>query len=181
MKYFIHLRWLLPLVLVGVVIWHSLLSTSVVSVFTPLLERTTYVSQLLPAARVELSGSKLVLLQEPVYIDVTLPVRTSAVEIELVTTADSPYLRLGVQQGAAWDFSFPDVARISTSQDQRYRLRVTNFPYFESGYRLRFLISVPNFSARSIIITGAYVNIERQPFSWQWLTKAVEGFPDHIL
>ncbi len=181
MSHLVHLRWLVPTVIVGTVLYLTLGSTAPQEVKTNFSDRRPLVDVLLPASRVERVGTSLALLREPVYVDVTLPLRSMAATLELEVTATSAPLKLGVQRGAGWDIVFPEVVITERSGSRFYTLRVAEFPYLEPGYRLRFVVSAPGLTPGSITVRGGRVTIERQPFSWSWLGALLGRFPKNIL
>ena len=165
MKYFVHLRWILPVAIVGSTLWQIFFSTVLAIGATNFIVSTPYLNMLLPASRVERVSGGVALIREPVYVDVRLPVRVASVELELKTTADSAPLRLGVQQGKDFNIVFPDVAVLKTATVQSYRLQVTDFSGLRPHHTLRFVLSAPGLKAGSIVVTGATVRFERLPFS----------------
>lgn len=182
MPYLTHLRWLTPLVVVSFVLWLALVSSRPIIVTTNFTSRTPVVDVLQPAARVTRTPAGVALRQEPVYVDVTLPLRARAVTLELNVDAASPLFKLGVQQGPGFDISFPkDVATYQGGATRRYILRTGTPFYREVGYRLRFVLSAPGFAPGSIVVQGGRVVIERAAFSWGWLGQRLHNFPRDLL
>lgn len=181
MPYLSHLRWLVPAIIIVTVLYLTLGSTSPLVVASNFSDRRALVDVLLPASRVERVGDNLTLVREPVYVDVTLPLRSSAVTLELEVSLSSVPLKLGVQQGAGWDIVFPETAVVERGRSRFYTLRVSEFKYLEPGYRLRFVVSAPGLSPGSIVVHRGRVTIERHPFSWGWLGALLGRFPKNIL
>lgn len=182
MPYLSHLRWLVPLTLVTVVLWCSVVSAQHYIVTTDFVNRTPLVDVLQPAARLTRVDAGIAVQQEPVYVDVTLPLRASAVTLELSVADTSPQFKLGVQQGPGFDILFPpDVAVYTGAGTRRYVLRAAAPFYREVGYRLRFILSSPGFTPGSIVVQRARITIERAPFSWGWFGSLMKNFPSNLL
>lgn len=175
MKYLRHLRWFAPTLLIGWVLWQSLVSPRPLVRVSSFIVRTPVLDVLLPAARVEARPQGVAVLREPVYIDVTLPPRARAATLELDVAEASAPLKLGLQQGAGFDISFPEIPVVAQGGTRRYTLRASEFTHLEPGYRLRFVISAPGTAPGSIVVQGARIAIERQPFSFAWLGAALKG------
>lgn len=171
MKYLIHVRWLLPAVLIGYVAWQALFASSTLTAETDFQVRAQYFDVLLPAGRVERTQAGIALESEPVYIDVRLPVRAKTAELEVVATAGSTPFKLGVQTGQDFAMALSEAPAEATAQGTVYRYRATDFPYLRAGHKLRFIISSPSLMPGSIVITHAHVSLERQAFSWVWLKE----------
>jgi hypothetical protein len=175
MKYVRYIRYAVPALLILYVVWQALLYTSAYIASSSLSERTPAIGVLLPAGRVEQGMSGVALMYEPVYLDVALPPRASAVTLELTTTVSSQPLRLGVRQGPGWDYVFPEVQVSEQGYQRTYRLRVGSWQYVEPTYALRFLVSVSGLVPGSIVFTGARVTVEREPFSFGWLVSRIQN------
>lgn len=164
MKYFVHLRWFIPVMLVGYSLWQIFFSTVPSVGVTNFLTPTPYFDVLLPPSRVARVPKGAALQQEPVYVDVHLPVRVISLELELAVTPDSAPLRLGVQPGVDFNLVFPDVAVLKTSEAQIYRLKVTDFTHLRPRHTLRFVLSAPGLVPGSVVVRGAKVRFERGLF-----------------
>lgn len=175
MKYIYYLRWVIPVLLIGWALQQALIAGDVLVSETDFRVRTPIIDVMLPASRVEAREQGVVLLSDPVYIDVTLPPRANAVTLELDVSAQSETLKLGVQQGPNFDIVFPDVMISDQAKFKRYSLRTSTFPHLEAGYKLRFMISAPNLTAGNITVLHARTIIERKPFSFAWLRAAIKG------
>lgn len=175
MKHLHHLRWIIPLAMVFGIAWQSLGAGAPLVRTTDFRVRTPVIDVLLPAARAEERPLGVALLKDPIYVDVTLPPRASAATLQLWVSAESEALKLGVQKGSGFDILFPDTNPVEQGDDRLYTLRVSEFAHLEPRYRLRFVISAPQLASGNILVKGARVEIERQPFSLAWLVAALKG------
>lgn len=171
MTYLRYLRYAAPAVLVLYVAWQGLFASGAFTADSRLIERTPALGVLLPAGRVESSSRGVALMREPVYVDVTLPLRARAVTLEITTTAESAPVSLGVRHGPGWDYVFPEAEVSEQGGHRTYRLAVSDWQYLEPGYALRFLISAPRLAPGSVVFEGARVKVEREPFSFSWLAE----------
>lgn len=176
-----HIRWLVPLALVSFVLWRGMGEAAPLVAQTNFAERTPIFDVLLPASRAESTPQGVALVREPVYVDVTLPLRARAATLELKVEPSSAPLKFGFQQGSGWDIAFPDVTVTDGKDARRYTLRVENFSHLEPGYRLRFVVSAPGLAPESIVVQSARVAVERQPFSWGWFSALMRRFPQDLL
>jgi hypothetical protein len=169
MKYTWHLRWVVPVLLVGAVLWQALFATSGLKATTDFVNRTPYFDVLLPAARAQRLEGGIALVQEPVYVDVRLPLRATSVTLSLSTTANSVPVKVGVQRSASFELLFPE-AEVTTDGDSRtYRVKVSDFPYLRPNSTLRFVLSVPGLAPGAVVVTQAEVSFERARFSFKAL------------
>jgi len=181
MKYAWHLRWVVPLVLVGFVVWEGLGATSALTAETLFQSRTPYVDVLQPAGRVTRTSGGVVINQEPVYIDVRLPVRAQAVnlELELVQvpppdlTVPSTYPRLGVQTAEGFAFTFMSDSPSLLGNTLYYRFPVAQLPYVRAGHVVRFIISVPSLTSHAVTVQSARVTVTREPLSLVWISAHI--------
>lgn len=181
MKFLPYVRWCVGFVIVGYVLWQAFISVSPVTQITDFVNRTPLFSVLLPAARVERVAQGMSLRQEPVYVDVRLPLRVQAIELELFSMPSSSNFKVAVQRGPGFELEFSPIEVLASAAETKYRVRVTDFPYLEPGTRVRFVISAPGLTPGAITVTRAQVTILRQPFSLAWLKSLARGFPERAL
>ncbi len=171
MTYVRYLRYLIPFVLVLYAAWQGLFASGVFAADSKLTERTPALGVLLPAGRVERGPDGVVLMHEPVYADVTLPLRSRRVTFEITTTAGSAPIRVGVRQGPGWDYVFPEAEVSEQGGYRTYQITVSDWQHLEPGYALRFLVSAPRLAPGGVVFEGARVRVEREPFSFTWLQE----------
>lgn len=168
MKYLWQIRWLIPCLLVGYVLWQALFAAGSLEAATDFRERTPYFDVLLPAGRVERTAEGIVLKQEPVYIDIRLPVRVSSAFVELKIDGRSAPIRLGLQTGDDFAFAFSKDEPETTAGLTLYRYDTSEFDYARPGHKARFIISAPALTPGSIVVKGATVSFRRQSSDLDW-------------
>ncbi len=174
MRYLPYIRYAVPVLLVGYVLAQALLSYPLTGT-SQLHERTRFLGMLLPAGRVERVAAGMRLVGEPVYLDVRLPPRAQAYELEFITAPGSLPLKLGVRQGRDWSYDFPKVEATPTSTSgTTYRITVASVPYAEPDHAARVIISAPELSQGSITVARVQVRLMREPVSFAWLWRAIK-------
>ena len=88
------------------ILGQAFFSTQKLITITDFVNRTPYFDILSPASRTEKVTSGIVLKQEPVYINIILPLRVSRLTLEFITTADSAPLKFALKQASGRDFYF---------------------------------------------------------------------------
>jgi hypothetical protein len=169
MKYINHIiKWSVPVLLVGYVLWQAMFATGSLMATTDFRERTPYFDVLLPAGRVELTADGIILKNEPVYIDVRLPVRAVSVSLAVKVSANSAPLQLGYQTSESFALVFSQSAPVSEQNYVLYHYDLTNISHVRSGHKVRFIISSPALLPGSILVKGASVSIKREPPTLNW-------------
>lgn len=175
MKHFWHIRYAVPTILVLYIVWQALVVSVPFKAFSALTAPKPAIGVLLPAGRVERVIEGVALMYEPVYVDVTLPLRARQVTFTITTTTESAPIRLGVRQGPGWDYVFPDAEMTEQGGTRTYKIMVSNWQYLEPTYALRFLISSPKLVPGDVVFKDAQVTIEREPFSFSWLKQRIQN------
>ncbi len=168
MKYFSYIKWSVVVLLVGYIVWQSLFAAGSLIAVTDFRERTPYFDVLLPAGRVERTEVGIVLKQEPVYIDVRLPVRAKSVILELAVANTRTPVKLAWQVNENFSLSFSDLEPISAGNQVLYRYNLTNINYVRSGHKVRFVISSPGLVPGTVIVKKANVSIKRERANLAW-------------
>lgn len=171
MKYLWHIRWLTPLVLIGCVLWQAIVATGSLQAITDFRERTPYFDVLLPAGRVERTDRGVVLKQEPVYVDVRLPVRAKSMALELKVAAGSSPIKLGWQSDDNFTLAFNGSEPVESDNIILYHYDLDDINYVRPGHKGRFIISSPGLMSGSVIVTGASVSFRREPPSLNWFKQ----------
>ncbi len=166
MKYFWHLRWFIPLCVVGLALWQVFFSTAELVSSTDFTRETPYFNVLQPASRVARQPQGIALLEQPVYVDIHLPPRAVALTLDLQTTSRSNPLRLAVQQSQDFKLVFPPLQESSTADTHTYHLTMTDFPYLLPRHTVRLVLSASPWEPGSVVVTGASVKVQRAPFSF---------------
>lgn len=175
------LRWLVPALFVFFILYQAFFGTQKLAAITDFVNRTSYFDVLLPASRVEKVPSGIVLKQEPVYVDMVLPLRTSRLEIEFITTADSAPLKFALKQASGRDFYFLNTREEKINNEIHYFFDTNDFRYLEPNETLRFIVSAPNFNPGTVVVKEARLTIERKHFSWLWFSDLFKLYPERIL
>ncbi len=176
MRYFWHIRWLTPVILVGYVLAQAVLASSSLQAVTDFRERTPYFDVLLPAGRVDRTDQGVVLKQEPVYIDVRLPVRTRAIALELKLSADSAPIKLGWQTADDFTLAFSQSEPIRSGDLILYHYDLDDVNYVRPGHKGRFIISAPGLTPGKVVVKGASVSLKREPASLGWFKQQLNKF-----
>jgi hypothetical protein len=174
-------RWLVPAVFIIFILSQAFLSTQKLTATTNFVGCTSYFDVLLPASRVEKIADGIVLKQEPVYVDVVLPLRISRLEFEFITTADSSPLKFALKQESGRDFYFLNTKEEKINNEIHYFLSTNDFRYLEPNETLRFIVSAPNFNPGTVVVKEARLTIERNHFSWAWFSDLFKSYPEMIL
>lgn len=130
---------------------------------------TSYLSLFGPPARVDASSSDVVVVGEPVYVNLRIPrwFRRATVELEYENPSDLP-ITFGVRtHPIQWAFQFPDVQDCSTPGVGQKCMRI---PFnLQRAWRVernvyRFVLSAPGVSPeRPLVIHSLRVIAERDP------------------
>lgn len=171
MKYLPHIKWVIPVLLVGNVLWQAIIATNSLEAVTDFRERTPYFDVLLPAGRVARTDRGIVLKQEPVYIDVRLPVRAKSIALELKVTAISAPIKLGWQTDDNFTLAFSQAEPINYQGLVLYHYDLADINYVRPGYKGRFIISSPGLVPGSVVVNGATVSIKRKVVSLTWFKE----------
>ncbi len=172
--YLSYLRFVVVATLLMVMAWQTLFSTTSTAISTNFIKRTSYISTLWPAGRVQSTGASVVVYQEPVYFEVMLPPRAARISVNILAPKESASFSVGVKQTADWNYSFPIMTVNEQAGNNIYNLEVNEFSYVESNHALRFIISAPKINSKNpVIINGLQVSIERKPFSWRSLINSL--------
>lgn len=175
------LRWLVSAVFIIFILNQAFFSVHKLTTTTNFIKRTPYFDVLLPASRVEKVADGIVLKQEPVYVDVVLPLRISRLELEFITTADSAPLKFALKQESGRDFYFLDIKEEKINNKIHYFFSTNDFRYLEPNETLRFIVSVPNFNPGTVVVKEARLTMERNHFSWLWFSDLFKSYPGRIL
>jgi hypothetical protein len=175
------LRWLVPAAFIIFILGQAFFSTQKLVAITDFIDRTSYFDILSPASRTEKVIGGIVLKQEPVYIDIILPLRVSRLTLEFITTADSAPLKFALKQANGRDFYFLNTKEEKINNEIHYLFNANNFRYFEPNETLRFIVSAPNFNPGTVVVKEARLTIERNSFSWSWLSDLFKLYPERIL
>jgi hypothetical protein len=175
------LRWLVPTVFIIFILGQAFFSIQKLTAITNFINRTSYFDILLPASRVEKVADGIVLKQEPVYIDIILPLRVSRLALEFITTADSAPLRFALKQESGRDFYFLNIREEKINNEIHYFFGTNDFRYLEPNETLRFIVSAPNFNPGTVVVKKARLTVERNRFSWVWFSNLFKLYPERIL
>lgn len=168
MKHLAYIRWFVPAVLIGWVAWQALIASGSLEAVTDFRERTPFFDVLLPAGRVVRTGEGIVLKQEPVYIDVRLPVRAKSIALELKVTDSSSPIKVGWQAADNFNLVFSEAKPINDRGLTLYHYELNDINYVRPGHKTRFVISSPGLVPGSVIVTGASISIKRERPSLAW-------------
>jgi len=168
MRYIRRMRWFVLVLLAGYVAWQSVIASGSLEAVTDFRERTPYFDVLLPAGRVERSEQGIILNQEPVYIDVRLPVRAKSAALELKVDSSSAPLKLGIQTGEGFNFEFSGLPAETVGEFTLYRYDALDLTYVRPGHKLRFIISAPGLVTDSVVVKQATISVKRAPASLSW-------------
>lgn len=175
------LRWLVPAAFIIFILGQAFFSIQRLTAVTNFVDRTSYFDILLPASRVERVADGIVLKQEPIYVDIVLPLRTSRLEIEFITTADSAPLKFALKQASGRDFYFLNTREEKINNEIHYFFDTNDFRYLEPNETLRFIVSAPNFNPGTVVVKEARLIIRRDLFSWSWFNHLFKLYPKRIL
>ncbi len=170
-----HIRWLIPVILLGYIFYQSFWANSLLVAFTDFSQRTAYFDVLLPAGRVERSATGIIIQQEPVYIDLRVPIRTGRVSLELLVTADSAPIKLGLQTGPEFSFDFQEQEIVKSADGLAYyNYEAREIKYVRPGNKIRFIISSPGLQAGDVVIKGAKVSLNRKKADIDWWFRIIK-------
>jgi hypothetical protein len=173
MKYFSYVRWLVPVALLGYIGWQSFLSMLPLVASTDFFERTPYFDVLQPAGRVTRMSQGIVLNQEPVYIDVRLPVRASQISLDLSVTDSSVPIKLGWQTDDNFVFDFSQSPPTNEAGLFVYHYELDDINYVRPGHKGRSIISAPSLVTGSVTVKRATVVINRKPADFAWWHRLI--------
>lgn len=173
MKYFWHLRWLTPLILVGYVAFQAVFASGSLEARTDFKERTPYFDVLLPAGRVTRIKEGIILKQEPVYIDIRLPVRARQAALELKVASSSAPIKLGLEVGPDFNYEFAGKSAQTVAGLTLYRYDASDLNFIRPGHKVRFIISAPGLVPGSVMVKEATVSIKRAPATLAWWQQLV--------
>lgn len=168
MRYIEYIKLAIPILLVGFVTWQAVFAAGVLVAVTDFRERTPYFDGLLPAGRVERTDEGIVLNQEPVYIDIRLPVRARSIALELKTTDTSAPIKLAWQTDDNFTLLFSDLEPVRQEGLTLYHYNLMDINYARPGHKGRFVISAPGLVPGSVVVKGASISIEREQASLFW-------------